>query len=78
MDTHNSIPASVMKESYWSSGHDPATVLTDILLSPSSLLLCFSWTLAASYQDIIKGFSSSRLLSRFEIMKEEKKQNSTA
>lgn len=65
---------------YWSSGHDPATVFTDVTLSPSSLCLCFSWTLAASYQDvvIIKGFSSFGLLRRFESMEEEKKQNSTA
>lgn len=71
-------PRGELKTNYWSSSHDPATVFTDVLLSPSSLLLC--WTLAASYQDIgiIKGFSSSRLPSRFESMKDEKKQNSTA
>lgn len=65
---------------YWSFSHGPATAFTDVLLSPSSLLVFFIWTLAASYQDIliIKGFSSSRLLNRFESIKDEKKQNSTA
>ncbi len=66
----NPHPSRVRKINYWSSSQDPATVSKDVLLSPSSLPMCFSWTLAASYQDIviIKGFSSSRLLNRFEIM----------
>lgn len=53
---------------YWSFSHDPATVVTDVLLVASSLSASFSWILAALYQDIviIKGFSSSRLFNRFE------------
>lgn len=60
----------MMKNHYSSSSHGPATVFIDVSLSPFSLLMCFSRTLAASYQDIliIKGFSSSRLLNRFESM----------
>lgn len=53
---------------YWSFSHDPATVVTDVLLAASSLSALFSWILAALYQDIviIKGFTSSCLFNRFE------------
>lgn len=53
---------------YWSFSHDPATVVTDVLLVASSLSALFSWILAALYQDIviIKGFTSSCLFNRFE------------
>lgn len=56
------------KQHYWSFSHDPATVVTDVLLAASSLSALFSWILAALYQDIviIKGFTSSCLFNRFE------------
>lgn len=65
---------------YWSFSHDPATVVTDVLLAASSLSALFSWILAALYQDIviIKGFTSSCLFNRFESIQDEKKKNSTA
>lgn len=68
-DSRNkSIQEKEKTKHYWSFSHDPATVVTDVLLVASSLSALLSWILAALYQDIviIKGFTSSCLFNRFE------------